>query len=89
MSISPKPDLDQPATLIDLDGTAPLVAPLRECIRHFAALTPLARAEHRILLTQPTPRKDRPTRTWLLNPVDIEALEGAVGTSIAIEQGQA
>jgi hypothetical protein len=71
---SSAPSWDQAATLIDLDGTAPLIADLRECIRHFAALKPSAKEEHRILLTQPTPRKDRPTRTWILNPADIEAL---------------
>lgn len=66
--------LDQQATLIDLDGTTPLIAPLAECVRHFGALKATAKAEHRILLTQPVPRKDRPTRTWILNPDDIEAL---------------
>ncbi len=66
--------LDQQATLLDLDGTTPLIAPLSECIRHFAALKASAKADHRILLTQPVPRKDRPTRTWILNPDDIEAL---------------
>lgn len=66
--------LDQQATLIDLDGTAPLIATLSECVRHFEALRASAKADHRILLTQPVPRKDRPTRTWLLNPDDIAAL---------------
>jgi hypothetical protein len=66
--------LDQQATLIDLDGTAPLTAPLSECVRHFVALKASAKVEHRILLTRPVPRKDRPTRTWILNPDDIEAL---------------
>ncbi|HEY0315876.1 MAG TPA: hypothetical protein VGC28_06385 [Sphingomonas sp.] len=66
--------LDQQATLIDLDGTAPLTAPLSECVRHFMALKASAKADHRILLTQPVPRKDRPTRTWILNPDDIEML---------------
>ncbi|MBA2933170.1 hypothetical protein HZF05_03575 [Sphingomonas sp. CGMCC 1.13654] len=66
--------LDQQATLIDLDGTTPLIAPLAECVRHFAALKASAKADHRILLTQPVPRKDRPTRTWILNPDDIEPL---------------
>jgi hypothetical protein len=66
--------LDQQATLLDLDGTTPLIAPLAECIRHFMALKASVKADHRILLTQPTPRRDRPTRTWILNPADIEAL---------------
>jgi hypothetical protein len=67
-------DLTQSATLIDLDGTTPLIAPLSDCIQHFKALKASAKADHRILLTQPVPRKDRPTRTWILNPDDIEAL---------------
>lgn len=71
-------DLDQQATLIDLDGTAPLIAPLAECVRHFAALKASAKADHRILLTRPVPRKHRPTRTWLLNSEDIEALVAKV-----------
>lgn len=65
---------DQQATLIDLDGTAPLIAPLSECVRHFAALTVKAKQDARVLLTKPTPRKDRPTRTWILNPDDLEEL---------------
>lgn len=66
--------LDQQATLIDLDGTAPLTSTLEECVKHFAALRGSAKADHRILLSRPVPRKDRPTRTWILNPDDIEAL---------------
>ncbi len=76
MRNSPPPSWDQPATLIDLDGTAPLIANLRDCVRHFAALKPSAKEDPRILLTQPTPRKDRPTRTSILNPGDIEGLVG-------------
>jgi hypothetical protein len=71
--------LDQEATLIDLDGTAPLTSTLAECVKHFAALKASAQAEHRILLTRPVPRKDRPTRTWILNPADIEALAADQG----------
>jgi hypothetical protein len=70
-------DLDQSATLLDLDGTTPLIAPLSDCVRHFMALKQTVKAEHRILLTKPVPRKDRPTRTWILNPDDIEALAPA------------
>lgn len=66
--------LDQQATLIDLDGTAPLTSTLEECVKHFVALKASAKADHRILLTKPVPRKDRPTRTWILNPEDIAAL---------------
>ncbi|MET0269000.1 MAG: hypothetical protein ABW173_01110 [Sphingomonas sp.] len=65
---------DQPATLIDLDGTAPLAAPLAECVRHFAAFTAAAKADARILLTRPMPRATRRTRTWLLSPEEITAL---------------
>lgn len=66
--------LDQQATLIDLDGTTPLIAPLADCIRHFAALKASAKVDHRILLTRPVPRTNRPTRTWILDPDDIEML---------------
>ena len=65
---------DQQATLIDLDGTAPMVGPLSECVRHFAALTAKAKQDARVLLTKPVPRKDRPTRTWILNPGDLEEM---------------
>jgi hypothetical protein len=65
---------DQPATLIDLDGTAPLISTLKECTRHFRMLTPAAKADARVLLTQPVARAGRRTRTWLLNPDEIEAL---------------
>ncbi len=67
-------DWDQPATLIDLDGTAPFMGPLAECVRHFAAFTAKAKADARILLTQPMPRPIRRTRTWLLDPDAISAL---------------
>jgi len=76
MKIKSEPSWEQPATLIDLDGTAPLIADLRECVRHFMALKAQAKADHRILLTQPTARADRPTRTWILDPAGIEALAG-------------
>jgi hypothetical protein len=65
---------DQQATLIDLDGTAPMVGPLSECVRHFVALTAKAKLDARVLLTKPVPRKDRPTRTWILNPDDLEEM---------------
>lgn len=64
----------QSATLIDLDGTAPLIATLDECVRHFAALNAAAKADARILLTQPVPRLTRRTRTWLIGPDEIAAL---------------
>jgi hypothetical protein len=65
---------DQPATLIDLDGTAPLISNIRECVRHFAVFTPSAKADARILLTRPVAREGRKTRTWVLEPVEIEQL---------------
>lgn len=65
---------DEPATLIDLDGTAPFIGPLRECVRHFAAFTANAKADARILLSRPVARAGRRTRIWLLNPDEIDAL---------------
>ena len=67
---------DQSATLIDLDGTAPFIGSLQDCVKHFAAFTVAAKADARILLTQPVPRAGRKTRTWILNPDEIEALAG-------------
>ncbi|MGK2910659.1 MAG: hypothetical protein ACSLE1_12795 [Sphingobium sp.] len=65
---------DQPATLIDLDGKAPLIATIRDCARHFAALKAQHKAEARILLTHPVAREGRKTRTWVLEPVEIAQL---------------
>ncbi|HEX7852761.1 MAG TPA: hypothetical protein VF503_03610 [Sphingobium sp.] len=65
---------DQQATLIDLAGKAPLVSTLSECVAHFAALKSTHQAEARILLTQPTARVGQKTRTWLLEPQEIEGL---------------
>lgn len=65
---------EQPATLIDLDGTTPLIATLGECVRHFAILKASAKVDARVLLTQPVARVGRKTRTWILNPDEIEAL---------------
>jgi hypothetical protein len=65
---------DQPATLIDLDGTAPLISTLGECVRHFAMLKTTAKADARVLLTQPVARAGRKTRTWVLNPDEIAEL---------------
>jgi len=65
---------DQPATLIDLAGVTPLIAPIRECVRHFAALKVEHQAKARILLTQPTSRVGQKTRTWLLEPHEIAEL---------------
>jgi hypothetical protein len=67
-------DWDQPATLIDLAGKAPLISTIGECVRHFAALKITHQAEARILLTHPVAREGQKTRTWLLEPGEIEAL---------------
>lgn len=65
---------DQPATLIDLDGKPPSISTVHECVRHYAILTPPAQQKARMLLTRPTFRADRKSRTWLLNPDEIEIL---------------
>lgn len=62
---------DQPATLIDLAGKAPLISTIKECVRHFSALKVTHQAEARILLTYPVHREGQKTRTWLLNPDEI------------------
>lgn len=65
---------DQPATLIDLDGKAPVIGTIRDCAGHFAIFKPFAKAQARILLTTPVHREGRKTRTWILEPNEIEAL---------------
>lgn len=65
---------DEPATLIDLDGKAPMVGTVRDCAMHFAMFKPFAQAQARILLTRPVHREGRKTRTWLLEPNEIAAL---------------
>lgn len=65
---------DQPATMIDLDGKPPLIGTIRDCATHFAIFKPEAKEQARILLTQPVHREGRRTRTWLLEPHEIEAL---------------
>lgn len=65
---------DEPATLIDLDGKAPVIGTVRDCAMHFAIFKPEAKAQARILLTKPVHREGRKTRTWLLDPDEIEAL---------------
>jgi hypothetical protein len=67
-------DWDEPATLIDLDGKAPVVGTLRDCAMHFAIFKPFAREQARVLLTRPVHREGRKTRTWILEPDEIEAL---------------
>lgn len=65
---------DEPATLIDLDGKAPMIGTIRDCAMHFAIFKPFAKAQARILLTKPVHREGQKTRTWLLNPPEIELL---------------
>lgn len=65
---------EQPATLVDLDGKVPIIGTVRECVMHFALFKPFAREQARLLLTRPVFREGRKTRTWLLNPPEIEAL---------------
>jgi len=65
---------DQPATLIDLDGKAPVIGTIRECVMHFAIFKPFAKEAARVLLTRPVAREGRKTRTWVLNPDEIELL---------------
>jgi len=65
---------DQPATLIDLDGKTPIIGTIRDCVMHFAIFKPFAKEQSRILLTHPVHREGRKTRTWVLNPDEIEGL---------------
>ncbi len=65
---------DQPATLIDLEGRAPIIGTVRDCAQHFAIFKPHARERARVLLTQPIHRMGRKTRTWVLEPFEIEQL---------------
>jgi len=67
---------DQPATMIDLDGKPPLIGTIRDCTTHFALYKPHAQTQARVLLTHPVHREGRKTRTWLLEPNEIEALVG-------------
>jgi hypothetical protein len=60
--------------LIDLDGKAPMIGTLRDCAMHFAVFKPAAKAQARVLLTKPVHRDGQRTRTWLLNPDEIEQL---------------
>lgn len=65
---------DQAATLIDLDGKAPVIGTVRDCVTHFALFTRVAKTEARMLLTTPVHREGRKTRTWILEPAEIEQL---------------
>ena len=68
------PPWDQPATLIDLDGKAPMIGTIRDCAAHFAIFKPFAKEQARILLTAPVAREGRKTRTWILESNEIEQL---------------
>jgi hypothetical protein len=65
---------DEAATLIDLDGKAPLIGTIRDCAMHFAIFKPSAKEQARILLTRPVHREGRKTRTWILEPSEIQTL---------------
>jgi hypothetical protein len=65
---------DQPATLIDLDGKTPVIGSMLECVMHFALFKAFAKEQARILLTRPVFREGRKTRTWILNPDEIQKL---------------
>ncbi|WP_097091111.1 hypothetical protein [Novosphingobium sp. Chol11] len=71
---------DLPATLIDLEGRAPLIGTIRDCAQHFAMFKPHAREQARVLLTQPIHRIGRKTRTWVLEPFEIEQLADRLRT---------
>jgi hypothetical protein len=65
---------DQSATMIDLEGRAPILGTIRECALHFSLYKPHARDQARIVLTKPVHREGRKTRTWLLEPFEIAML---------------
>ncbi|WP_293882724.1 hypothetical protein [Sphingomonas sp.] len=64
--------------MIDLDGTAPFLGTLRDCVRHFAAFKPVVQADARVLLTKPVFRVGRKTRVWVLNPDELAGLARAM-----------
>jgi hypothetical protein len=51
-----------------------VIGTVRECVMHFAIFKPFAKEQARILLTRPVFREGRKTRTWILNPDEIERL---------------
>ncbi|AYJ86063.1 hypothetical protein D3Y57_08920 [Sphingomonas paeninsulae] len=71
---------DEQATLIDLDGTAPFIGTLHDCVRHFAAFKAATQADSRVLLTKPVFRVGRKTRTWILNPDELMRLAETMAT---------
>lgn len=77
---------DQPATLIDLDGKTPVIGLMLECVMHFSLFKPFAKEQARILLTQPVFVEGRKTRTWILNPDQIEQLVGRLAAERDLPQ---
>lgn len=71
---------DEPATLIDLDGKTPIVGSMLDCVTHFSLFKSFAKEQARILLTRPVFREGRKTRTWILNPDEIEKLVERLGS---------
>jgi len=65
---------DQPATMLDLEGRAPIIGTIRDCAMHYALYKPHARVNARVLLTKPVHREGRATRTWVLEPDEIAQL---------------
>lgn len=65
---------DQPATMIDLEGRAPIIGTVRDCALHFGLYKPHAKDNARVLLTRPIHREGRATLTWLLEPSEIAEL---------------
>jgi hypothetical protein len=65
---------DQAATMIDLEGRVPIIGTVRDCVMHFVLYKPHAKENARLLLTVPVHRAGRATRTWLLEPDEIELL---------------
>lgn len=65
---------DEPATLIDLDGKTPIVGSMLDCVTHYSLFKSFAKEQARILLTRPVFREGRKTRTWILNPDEIDML---------------
>ena len=51
-----------------------MIGTIRDCAMHFAIFKPFAKAQAQILLTRPVHREGRKTRTWLLDPDEIERL---------------
>lgn len=79
---------DQAATMIDLEGRAPIIGTIRDCAMHFALYKPHARDNARVLLTRPVHREGRKTRTWILDPDEIAQLVTRMrGESEAAEKG--